>query len=143
MRKMSPTCVMPILVLRSSVCPASRPRALKRLTQMSTLSVKQMSQLIFTSVARRTAGAYLGGGQGGQLPTQFQAASYAPEKHQQDDLTCLFNKPMLIHFLVPNSLLLVKGLSFKPSGNYIVAPIFCFLRQRHQILATCSFFNFL
>ena len=35
-----------------------------------------------------------------------------------------------------------KGLSFKCSGNYIVAPIFCFLRQILQILATGLFFYF-
>ena len=37
----------------------------------------------------------------------------------------------------------VKGVSSKPSGNLIVAPIFCFLSQRLQISDTCLFFNFL
>ena len=34
----------------------------------------------------------------------------------------------------------LKGISSKPSGDCIVAPIFCFLSQRLQILATCLFF---
>ena len=36
--------------------------------------------------------------------------------------------------------LLLKGVSSKPSGNLIVAPILCFQSQRLQILATCLFF---
>ena len=37
----------------------------------------------------------------------------------------------------------IKVLSSKPYGNLIFVSSFCFLRQRHQILATCLFFNFL
>ena len=36
---------------------------------------------------------------------------------------------------------LLKGLSFKPSGNYIVSPNLCFLSKRPQILAYCLLFN--
>ena len=35
-----------------------------------------------------------------------------------------------------------EGVFSKPSGNHIVAPFFCFLSYRLQILATCLFFHF-
>ena len=38
--------------------------------------------------------------------------------------------------------LVLKGVSSKPSGNLIVAPILCFQSQRLQILFTCLFFKF-
>jgi hypothetical protein len=34
----------------------------------------------------------------------------------------------------------VKGVSSKPSGNYILGPDFCFSSKRPQILATFFFF---
>ena len=37
----------------------------------------------------------------------------------------------------------LKGLSFKPSGDCIVVPIFCFLSWRLQILASGLFFYFI
>ena len=37
----------------------------------------------------------------------------------------------------------LKGVFSKPSGNCIIAPIFCFLSQRLQIVVTCLFFDFL
>ena len=41
-----------------------------------------------------------------------------------------------------DELIVEKGVFSKPSGNHIVAPIFCFLSKRLQILATCLFFKF-
>ena len=43
---------------------------------------------------------------------------------------------------LPISIFCLKGLSFKPSGNLIVAPYLCFFNQRLQILVPCLFFDF-
>ena len=50
----------------------------------------------------------------------------------------LFCQPFLLMLLS----LHLKGVFSKPSGNCIVAPIFCLMSQRLQILATCLFLNF-
>ena len=49
---------------------------------------------------------------------------------------------IFISYLLLHKPFALKGLSFKPSGDYIVAPIFCLLSWILQILATCSFFYF-
>ena len=47
----------------------------------------------------------------------------------------IFNSGEYFYFSVDH-----KGLFSKPSGDYIVAPNFCWFSYRLQILATCFFF---
>ena len=70
------------------------------------------------------------------------------EKSKKYDIIEKFIYALCIQFCKTNIgtckyLIVVKGVSSKPSRKCIVVPNFCFLSQRLQILATCLFLNFL